>query len=252
MAANCRPDHAAAEQLGLEAELVGRLDHAGRVRRVGADIDHVRIGRLDGADDRREIGRGRRIGLVVDDLEAHLLRVLARAGSRILRELGVGRGQRDGLQALALGELEEAARPVLLGNGACRHDLEVAVVLELVVDSEAEQRREHHLLAHDDGHRRHDHVGAVAGDDQVDLIDLEQLGVERRNLRRVRLVVVVDELDRPAEQAALGIDVVAPDFHGDQGRLAAGTERPGERHGEADLDRLLLREGRGDDEGGDR
>ena len=52
-------------------------------------------------------------------------------------------------------------------------------------------------------------VGAVAGDDEIDLVDVEQLGVDARHGRRVGLVVVVDELDLAAEQAALRVDVVA-------------------------------------------
>ena len=50
------------------------------------------------------------------------------------------------------------------------------------------------------------HVGAVAGDDQVDLVDVEQLGVDRRDACRVGLIVVVNELHLPAEQATLGVD----------------------------------------------
>src|SRR4029077_11698684 len=40
------------------------------------------------------------------------------------------------------------------------------------------------------------------------------------------------------EQATLGVDVLLPDFDRQQRRLAVGRERPGERHAEADLDRL--------------
>ena len=41
--------------------------------------DEICVGRLQRADDRREVSRARRVGLVVDDLEAVLLRVLAGA-----------------------------------------------------------------------------------------------------------------------------------------------------------------------------
>src|SRR5262249_1035980 len=50
--------------------------------------------------------------------------------------------------------------------------------------------------------------------------------------------VVIDELHRPAEQAALGVDVVLPDVDRQQGGLAVHGQAAGERHPEADLDRL--------------
>jgi len=52
------------------------------------------------------------------------------------------------------------------------------------------------------------------------------------------LVVVVDELHRSAEQAAPLVHVVLPDLHGQQRRLAVGGESAGQRHAEADLDRV--------------
>ena len=54
------------------------------------------------------------------------------------------------------------------------------------------------------------------------------------------LVIVIDELDRTPEQAALGVDLFFPDLHAEQRLLAVGGERTGERHGETDLDRLAL------------
>ena len=62
-------------------------------------------------------------------------------------------------------------------------------------------------------HRRRDQVGAVARNDEVDLVDVEQLCIDARHRSRVALVVVVDELDRPAQQSAFGVDVVPPDLH---------------------------------------
>src|SRR5207237_10777823 len=46
------------------------------------------------------------------------------------------------------------------------------------------------------------------------------------------------QLRRPPEQAALLVDVVLPDLHGQQRRLAVGGEAAGESHAEADLDRV--------------
>src|SRR4029453_3418527 len=49
------------------------------------------------------------------------------------------------------------------------------------------------------------------------------------------LVVVEDELDGPAEQATLLVDVVFPDLDGQEGGLAVGGEPAREGHAEADL-----------------
>ena len=43
---------------------------------------------------------------------------------------------------------------------------------------------------------------------------------------RIGLVVVVDELDRAAEQPALGVDVLFPDLLREQRRLAVGASPP--------------------------
>ena len=54
---------------------------------------------------------------------------------------------------------------------------------------------------------------------------------------RVGLVVVIDEFDRTAEQAALGVDFLLPDLGAEQRLFAVGGERTGQRHAEADFDR---------------
>src|SRR5262245_30246454 len=85
--------------------------------------------------------------------------------------------------------------------------------------------------------RRRRHRG-VGPDDEIDLVDLEQLGVDARHRARRTLIVVVDELDRPPEQAALGVGLLLPDLHAEQRLLAVRRQRASQRHGEADLDRL--------------
>ena len=55
--------------------------------------------------------------------------------------------------------------------------------------------------------------------EEVNLVYVEQLLVERRDHRRVALIIVVDELDGSAEQTAVGIDILLPDLLGQQGRL---------------------------------
>jgi len=120
--------------------------------------------------------------------------------------------------------------------------LEPHVVLHLRVHLEREVA--HHqqvaLLRHRDqrrgGHR------PIGRDDEVDLVHVEQLGVDARDVRRVGLVVVGDELDLAVEQPALCVDIVDPQAQRDQRRLAAGAERPGLRHAHADLHGRFLRE----------
>src|SRR5207249_9819404 len=109
-AGELQADHAAAEDLGLQTHLVGRAQHADRVRRVRRHEHDVGVGGLDGPDDRRVVDGARRIGLIVDGLEAELLDQLARADQRVLRVLGVGADDRDGLRSWGLcrRQLEEA------------------------------------------------------------------------------------------------------------------------------------------------
>jgi hypothetical protein len=76
-------------------------------------------------------------------------------------------------------------------------------------------------------HRRGDQVGAIARDDQVYLVDIEQLCIDPGHGRRTALVIVIDELDRPAQEPALGVDVVLPDLHRQERRLAGGGEPAG-------------------------
>ena len=162
-----QPDHAAAEQLGLQPDLVRGADHADGIGRIGADQHEVRIGRLDRADDRRVVRRRRRIGLVVDDLQSGLLRQHARAVHRVVRELRVRADHRQRLRLRVLRHRrgEEALGKALLRlRSAGRREGEVFRVLELGVHREAEQAEEGAVVLHDDRHRRRDHVGGVAAD----------------------------------------------------------------------------------------
>jgi AcrR family transcriptional regulator len=90
-------NHRAAHYLRRQPCLVGGADDADVVRRIGADIDYIRIAGPHRAHHRREIGCARRIALVIDDLEAVLLDFLAGAVGGALGELGVGGEHRDGL-----------------------------------------------------------------------------------------------------------------------------------------------------------
>jgi len=214
-----------------------------RVRRIGANDDHVRIGGSDCPHDRGKVGRGWRVGLIVDDFDAGGGGVVARSVGSIAGELGVGgddchRGRLGGLRQC---HVKEPLGEGELGLRSPRRNDEIVGIVELAVDGEAQQADEHLLAADHQRHGGRQHVGAVATDDQIDLVDVEQLGVDAGDGRRIGLVVIVDELDRATEQAAAGIDVFLPDLLRQQGRLAVGAEAAGHSHAVADLDRLLGR-----------
>ena len=59
------------------------------------------------------------------------------------------------------------------------------------------QDHDERLVLHDDRHGGNDQVGRRAHQ-QIDLIDIQQLGVNSWNRRGAALIVVIDELDRPA------------------------------------------------------
>jgi hypothetical protein len=65
-------------------------------------------------------------------------------------------------------------------------------------------------MGHDDRHRRRDQRGRIARYDEIDFVDVKKLRVESGDLRRVALIVVIDKLDFPPEQSALGVDVLDP------------------------------------------
>ena len=158
----------------------------------------------------------------------------------VASEFGVSHRDRDGLRLrlLHLGHLEEAAGEGRLRCRTVRDHREVFRIIELLVDAGAEQTDEQLLLLDRERHRRGDLGRGIAADDQIDLVDIEQLGVDAGNLRRVALVVVVDKLYRPAEQPTLDVDVIFPDLHCDKRHFAVGGERASERHAEPDLDRF--------------
>jgi hypothetical protein len=98
--------------------------------------------------------------------------------------------------------------------------------------------------------------GPVGNIEKFDFVDVEKLRVDLRHRGGFRLIVVVDELDGPAEQAALGVGFFLPDLGAEEGLLAIGRQRAGERHAEADFDRLAAlrgsRRGSRGESGGDK
>jgi hypothetical protein len=251
----CRPTIAPPNHLRLEANLVDRPHHTDRIGRIGADDNEIRIRRRDRPHGRRKNGTRHRISAVIDDGKTGRLGVLARAFGGVDGELRIGRDDGDcsRLGVLRHGGVEEALGEGRLGSRPGRNHREVVGIVELAVDREPEQSDQHFLLLDCDRHRRRQQVGAVAADDEIDLVDVEQLGIDTGHGRRIGLIIIMKEPYRTAEQPAFGIGIL-PDLLGEQGRPAVGGEPSRQRHAVADPDGARLRRRRGGDEstGGQR
>jgi len=95
------------------------------------------------------------------------------------------------------------------------------------------------------------HISGVRSDQQVNFVDLDELRVEPRNVRGIALVVIEHKLDRPTEQTAFGIRVVAPNLQRAQHLFTDRRYGASERHTQADADRIVgFRRLRQDQRGG--
>ena len=72
---------------------------------------------------------------------------------------------------------------------------------------------------------------------EIDFIDIEKLGIDRRNFARRALVIVIDELHGPTEHSSFCVCLLFPDVLREQRRLAIRRETSSQRHAVADLDR---------------
>ncbi len=164
--------------------------------------------------------------------------VLAGAFGGIARELGVLGHNRDSLRLRILRgrNLEEAFGERLFWRRARRQHREIFRVVKIMVGIECEQANQDLALSHDRRDGRGHQVRPVWADDEVDLVDVEQLRVDAGHTVGFGLVIVIDELHRPAEQAALGIGFLFPDLGAEQRLLAGARERAGLCHAKADLD----------------
>src|SRR5207245_5328103 len=115
-----------------------------------------RVSGLDGPDDRRVIRRGRRVGAVIDDLEAGLLDVLARASQGAMRVLGVStdQGNRAQFRILCGSELEKGLGKFFGRFWPGRHNLKIVRVVKLLVISEPKERHKHQDALDDYRHGR--------------------------------------------------------------------------------------------------
>ena len=125
------------------------------------------------------------------------------------------------------------------GFFAGREYAEIFVVFELGVIGETEEADQHHVVLHGDWDCRGDDRRGVAAVDEIDLVEVEKLGVDRWHIRGIALIVVMDELDLPSQQATLGVDVFGPHRHREKGRFPGAGKRAGLGHAEADFQRLL-------------
>jgi hypothetical protein len=244
------PAHRKPEHLRVHVELLHLPGDRHRVVEVGAGRDHVGIGRLDLHQQRREVGIPLRIGLLQHHLHALLLGRLHGAGRRRLGEERVLVDDGDGLEP-TLGRHVDQAVQVVLG-GSDHHEDVLAALLE--DRGGGRERRDHDLLVllghvgHRLAHRR-----GVGPHDRVHLVLGDQLLVEPDRGGGSRLVVVDHELDLAAEDSALGVQLVDADVVAlllVRAGLGVGA---GHRHGRADLDRGLRRDGqrqRGEDDAG--
>ena len=108
----------------------------------------------------------------------------------------------------------------------------------MLVRAEPENADRRALVLDDRRHRCGDDVGAVRPDQQFHFVDADQLGIDARRIRRRALVVVINQLDRPVEQPAFGVDVVAPDFQSREHLLAGRGRRAGQAQTKPDADRI--------------
>ena len=157
-----------------------------------------------------------------------------------MAELNVGRddGDRRRFGIELVGHIEERLRRDIRRILAGRRHAKVLVVIELGVVRESEQAHQHHVVLHGDRQRRGDDRRRVAAVDEIYLIDIEQLRVDRRHIGRIALIVIIDEFDRPPKQTAFGVLVFRPNLHGEQRRFAAARQRARLSHAEPDLDRI--------------
>ena len=99
------------------------------------------------------------------------------------------------------------------------------------------------VVALRDTHRRQDRARRVRADDEIDLVDGDELLVERARELGLRLVVADDPFDRPPEQTVLRVQLVDVDLADDLVDLPGRGQRSGERERAADADRLARRRG---------
>ena len=128
--------------------------------------------------------------------------------------------------------------------------------MKVAVHIDGKEAERQLVVLHQHRDRRRHEVGAVGPDEEIDLVDIDQLRIDARHVRGIGLIVIEDELDRAAHEAALRVHVIAPDLEGEQELLAVGRRAAGQIIAEADADRIggarREREARGEEHGRQR
>ena len=147
--------------------------------------------------------------------------------------------------AIVFGGLGEAASAssTVVGNrrrrlGSERPGGELHVVLRHRRNAERVMD-EHLVVALRHAHRREDRAGRVRSHQQVDLVGGDQLLVQRAREVGLRLVVLDDPLDLPAEQPAALVQLLDVDLANDLVHETGRGERARQRQRAADADRRL-------------
>jgi len=66
----------------------------------------------------------------------------------------------------------------------------------LPVDADSGEADGHLVVLHDHRHGRSDHVGGVGTEQEIDLVDSDEFGVDAGHIRWRGLIVVVDKFNR--------------------------------------------------------
>ena len=103
---------------------------------------------------------------------------------------------------------------------------------------------QHLVVALRDAHRREDRAGGIGAHQKVDLVDGDELFVERAGQFGLRLVVADDPLDRPPEQPALRVQLLDVDVADELVNLRRRRQRTGQRQRAADANGLCPRSAR--------
>ena len=145
-----------------------------------------------------------------------------RDGFRRLRRRGESIEQRIGKRRRRVGA-QRPRRKVRVVLGEARN-------AERVMDEDL-------VVALRDAHCREDRAGGVRTHQEIDLVDGDELFVERPREVGLRLIVLDDPLDRAAEQSVLLVDLFDVDLAHELVDERRGRERPRQRRRAADADR---------------
>ena len=118
----------------------------------------------------------------------------------------------------------------------------------MAVDTDRHHADGESLVFNDDRHCRRGHVGGVGTEQQIDFVDIDELVVDAGHVRRIALVVIKNQINRAAQEAALRVDVIAPHLQREQQLLAVLRHPAGECHAETDLDRIGRHRRRGEEQ----